>query len=230
MRTWDNRKGIDAERLGQHVVQSLAIRRDCHAIGSLLGGKLPHTVGIVPGGATGHVTQELKTQLATIASRIRAFVDGIYRSDVEAVALAFPECLDIGASRCNFLSLGGSPPLSGALLLSPGVVREPLGESSPVVADASRITESVASSRLGDHPRVCGGHLCPWPPPRPGARPWKAACRRTPSPGPGSSACASRRRPGRSLGCPARSGWRPRAPASAGAAVARRVRSRGSPA
>lgn len=142
-RIWGGRAGLDPSALSDHVKTCLQIRRDCHAMGALLGGKMPHPVGIVPGGATASITAEAKLSLAQLASGVRTFVTEVYRADVEALVLAFPEYLDIGASGAGFLSFGGYPEADGSLLLASGVVNAAAARER---LDPAAITESVAHS------------------------------------------------------------------------------------
>src|SRR5512142_221865 len=79
---WEGRTGLDAARLAKNQVQCLAVRRECAQICTLLGGKMPHPVGIVAGGATAMLTAEGKSQLTTWVSNIAAFVKGTYKQDV----------------------------------------------------------------------------------------------------------------------------------------------------
>ena len=144
-KVWENRKGVDVAALVQHLVGALAIRRDCNSIGALLGGKSPHQVGIVTGGATSSVTADVKSTLASLVTKIAAFVNDTYRGDVETIVYAFPEYLDIGASGGNFLSFGGYPEQNGSLLFARGLVRA--GNTKVEAFDPSEITESVAHSK-----------------------------------------------------------------------------------
>jgi hydrogenase large subunit len=145
-KVWDDRGGIDVSVLVEHFLAQLQVRRDCVGIASLLGGKLPHVVGIVPGGATASITPEKKLALSTLASNVRGFVETSYASDAEWLIATFPEYQAIGASNCGFLCYGGYPELSGAKLFPAGVANAS-GEVSSS-CDPERITESVARSRL----------------------------------------------------------------------------------
>ena len=142
---WDGRQGVDVAALVTHFVSALAVRRDCNSIGSLLGGKFPHPVGIVTGGVTTSVTSEMKATLETLVSNVVAFVGNVYRPDVESIVYAFPEYLDIGASGAGFLSYGGYPEADGSLVLARGLVR--VGSVDAVPFDPGQITESVACSK-----------------------------------------------------------------------------------
>ena len=144
-KVWENRKGIDAAGFVQRQVSALAIRRECNGVGALLGGKIPHQVGIVTGGATSSVTADVKSTLAGLVAKIADFVKNTYPGDVESIVYAFPEYLDIGASGADFLSFGGYPEQDGSLLFARGLVRA--GKTKLEAFDPSQITESVAHSK-----------------------------------------------------------------------------------
>ena len=144
-RIWENRSGIDIAALVQHFVGALAIRCDCNSVGALLGGKFPHQVGIVTGGATSSVTADMKSTLGNLVAKITDFIKNTYRGDVESIVYAFPEYLDIGASGANFLSCGGYPEQDGSLLFARGLVRA--GNTKSEGFDPAQITESVAHSK-----------------------------------------------------------------------------------
>jgi hydrogenase large subunit len=142
---WEGRNGLDAARLAANQVKCLAVRRDCQQICTLLGGKMPHPVGIIVGGATTLLTADGKSKLSTWVSDIANFVNSTYKQDVEALALAFPEYLSMGASGATFLSFGGYPEADGTLLFRQGVFRAGANKAEPL--DPAQVTESVAHSK-----------------------------------------------------------------------------------
>jgi hydrogenase large subunit len=145
-KVWDGRGGVDITALVGHYVGHLQARRDCLGIAALLGGKLPHVVGIVAGGATASVTAEVKATLTTLVANVRAFVESSYRADVDWLTQTFSEYQDIGSSKCGFLCYGGYPEADGRLLFPSGVV--PASSSAAQSLEPALITESVARSRL----------------------------------------------------------------------------------
>jgi hydrogenase large subunit len=144
-RIWEDRGGIDVNALISHFLGHLDARRSCVGIAALLGGKLPHGVGIVPGGATAYVTAETKATLRTLVARIRTFVTSSYGPDARWLTDTFVEYQTIGASNCDFLSYGGYAEPSGERLFPAGVAS---GSASSGESDVGQITESVARSRL----------------------------------------------------------------------------------
>jgi hydrogenase large subunit len=143
---WDDRGGVEISTLKAHFVGHLQARRDCLGIASLLGGKLPHVVGIVPGGATATITGEQKLALTNLAKAIQTFVEQAYQSDVSWLVSAFPEYENLGASQCGFLCYGGYPDATNQKLFPAGIVTP--GRSTIETFDSQKITESVARSRL----------------------------------------------------------------------------------
>jgi hydrogenase large subunit len=147
--------GLNAKQLAAHVATSLAIRRACHELIVALAGKMPHAAGIVPGGATVVPNDTLLGELAALAAEVRAFVDGAYASDVQALAAAFPAYLDVGGAGASFLAFGAFPGDDGQLLLPAGLASA--AGTVPTV-DAAAIAESTASSRYAPaapvHPAV----------------------------------------------------------------------------
>jgi hydrogenase large subunit len=151
-KVWEGRGGLDVAALVNHLVLSMQVRRDCNSIGALLGGKIPHQVGIVTGGATASITGDVKSTLMTLVTNIVEFLTNTYRSDVESLVYAFPEYLDIGASGAGFLSFGGYPEADGSLLFAQGLVRTGTTKAEPL--EPAQITESVAYARYeADSPR-----------------------------------------------------------------------------
>jgi len=135
-----------AQRLASHYVQAFDIRRKAHELLAVFGGKMPHNVGIVPGG----VTQV--PQIDTIAgflwrlNEIRRFIDHVYVPDVLDVARAYGDYAEIGAGCGRFISYGAFPQRGGRFL-GAGTVSMDL---APRELDPAMITESVRHSWLAD--------------------------------------------------------------------------------
>lgn len=136
---------LNATRLAENAAASLEARRHCHALAALFGGKMPHTAGIVPGGATGNVTDVLLQDARDLATKIRDFTRDRYRADADRLCAAFSHLSGHGVGNGDFLSFGAFPDNDGELMLPRGLVTRD-GEQREV--DATAITESVASSRF----------------------------------------------------------------------------------
>ncbi len=88
---------IDAVHMYQRLGEAL----------SLLGGKFPHVVSIVPGGITVKATPTLVTELIGYAKEVKDFIDTKYVPDVLAVAPYYQDYGSIGVGPGNFLAYGG---------------------------------------------------------------------------------------------------------------------------
>ncbi len=145
-----------------HYVQALDIRRKAQEMLALFGGKMPHSVGIVPGGATEVPTVDKITSFLWRLNEIRDFIDTIYLPDVLAVAGSYGDHFGIGRGCGDYLSYGVFD-LDGReadltkrdRLLSSGTVSA--ADLRPNALDAAKIREEVrhswyADSSAGRHP------------------------------------------------------------------------------
>ena len=137
---------LDPKAMAQHASTSLRIRRACHALIVALAGKMPHAAGIVPGGTTVVPSAPLLAELSALATEVRAFVDGAYAADVQALASAFPAYADLGTSGAAFLSFGAFPADDGRLLLPSGTCGATGAAAQTQNIDSAAITESTACS------------------------------------------------------------------------------------
>ena len=138
----------------QHYLQALEIRRMGHEIVSIFGGKIPHGVGIIPGGVTETPTVDKITSFLWKLRKLQQFINDVYIPDVLAVAGAYRDYFEIGAGCKNLLSYGAYDQAAYAsnlknrkALFAPGTT------SSDLVAgevDVSRIGEGVAHSWYED--------------------------------------------------------------------------------
>jgi len=93
--------------LVNHYLMALDIRRKCQEMLSIFGGKMPHNVGIVPGGVTEKPTEDKITNFLWRLNEIRDFVDNSYIPDVIAVAKAYSDYFEIGKGCKRLLTYGG---------------------------------------------------------------------------------------------------------------------------
>ena len=129
-----------------HYITALDIRRKCQEMLSIFGGKMPHNVGIVPGGVTEHPTEDKIINFLWRLNEIRNFIDNYYIPDVIAVAKTYEDYFGIGQGCKNFLSYGGFE-LADGLLLDSGIISENL-ELNTFSAD--KIKEDVKHSWYDD--------------------------------------------------------------------------------
>ena len=132
--------------LVNHYLRALDIRRKCQEMLSIFGGKMPHNVGIVPGGVTEKPTEDKITNFLWRLNEIRDFVDNAYIPDVIAVAKAYSDYFEIGKGCKRLLTYGGFDLPTGKLFKA-GVISPDL--QSEVFAKEN-ITEEVKHSWYAD--------------------------------------------------------------------------------
>ena len=90
-----------------HYLQALEMRRLGHEAVAIFSGKIPHSVGIVPGGVTDTPTVDKITAMLWKVKKLQDFVTNVYLPDVMAIAGVYSDYLEIGAGCMNLLSYGG---------------------------------------------------------------------------------------------------------------------------
>jgi hydrogenase large subunit len=142
------------QQLVKHYLAALEMRRLCHEMLTLFGGKMPHNASVVPGGVTEHPTIDKITGFLWRLNRIRDFIDGVYIPDVIKVAQTYSDYYGIGDGLGNFLSYGafdmdGKNPdyAKRDRLFNQGAVK---GLSSIAELKPDLITESVKHSWYED--------------------------------------------------------------------------------
>ncbi|MGA1979935.1 MAG: nickel-dependent hydrogenase large subunit [Sedimentisphaerales bacterium] len=132
--------------LVNHYLKALDIRRKCHEMLSIFGGKMPHNVGIVPGGVTEKPTEDKITNFLWRLNEIRDFVDNTYIPDVIAVAKAYSDYFEVGKGCKRLLTYGGFDLPTGRLfkagVISPDLQHKPFAKEN--------ITEDVKHSWYAD--------------------------------------------------------------------------------
>jgi hydrogenase large subunit len=92
-----------------HYLQALEMRKKCHEMLAVFGGKMPPQITMVVGGVT------VKPSVDKIASflwrlrEIRDFVENVYIPDVLGVAEVYADYAKIGVGHGNLLAYGGFP-------------------------------------------------------------------------------------------------------------------------
>ncbi|MHC4085979.1 MAG: nickel-dependent hydrogenase large subunit [Planctomycetota bacterium] len=136
---------VSAE-LVNHYVQALDIRRKCQEMLAIFGGKMPHNVGIVPGGVTEQLTEDKITNFLWRLNEARDFIENTYIPDVLAVAKIYDDYFGVGPGCKRLLSYGGFDLPAGRLFKS-GVVSPDL-QLEPFTRE--NITEDVKHSWYAD--------------------------------------------------------------------------------
>jgi hydrogenase large subunit len=133
-------------QLVNHYLRALDIRRKCQEMLSIFGGKMPHNVGIVPGGVTEKPTEDKIANFLWRLNEIRDFVDNVYIPDVVAVAKAYEDYFAIGKGCQRLVAYGGFHLPDGKLFKS-GVVSANL-KAEPFAKE--NITEDLKHSWYAD--------------------------------------------------------------------------------
>lgn len=89
-----------------HYVKALEMRRKGQEMLVLFGGKMPHNMGVVPGGVTTTLTVDKIANFLWRLQELRDFVDNVYIPDVLAVAEIYSDYFEIGKGCGNLLSYG----------------------------------------------------------------------------------------------------------------------------
>ena len=149
------------EQAVAHYVKALDIRRLGHEMVSTFSGKIPHSVGVIPGGVTTPPTVDKILSLLWKLRQLQDFINNAYIPDVLAVASAYPDYFEIGVGCKNLLSYGAYdledkiPDLTQRKrLFRQGVTSADL---KPGKLDITKITEGVKhswyqNSSSGRHP------------------------------------------------------------------------------
>lgn len=143
------------QEAASHYLQAFDVRRRAHEMLAVFGGKMPHDVGIVPGGVTQIPTVDTMTSFLWRLNGVRRFIDNVYLPDVLKVAQGYPDYLETGAGCGRLLAYGGFPTETGKLLVGGTITTDLV----PKGLDPAQITESVRYSwyvSSGDplHPTV----------------------------------------------------------------------------
>ena len=128
--------------LVNHYVLALDMRRKCQEVLSIFGGKMPHNVGVVPGGVTERPTEDKITAFLWRLNEIRNFVDNVYIPDVIAVAQTYGDYFEIGKGCGKLVTYGGFDLPTGRLF-KPGVISSDL-QLEPFAGE--NITEDLKHS------------------------------------------------------------------------------------
>jgi len=150
-------------------LQALGIRRLTHEMLAIFGGKMPHNVGIVPGGVTEQVTADRIAMLSGKLAEVAAFVEDVYLPAVMLVAGRYEDHLGVGVGCGRFLSYGvfnedgaSTDPLRRRRAFPSGLLQ---ADGTLEDVDGGKIAEDVARSRYADEcsARPAKGQTIPEP-------------------------------------------------------------------
>jgi hydrogenase large subunit len=138
---------INAAAVGQYV-EALEVRRVCHEMVAMFGGKMPHVQGQVMGGTTEIPTKERLAEYAARFKKVRKFVEETYVPTVYLVGSVYSDLLAVGGGHKNCIAYGVFPmnDQQTEFLLEPGVYID--GKDYPF--DANQIREYVKYSWYED--------------------------------------------------------------------------------
>jgi len=127
--TADMVTGTLATALVLQYVTALDIRREAHRMAAYASGKQPCTPSLIPGGVTKVVDANLVTNMSSLLTGIRSFIDNTYIPTVVTVAQAFSGTLLVGSDAdgvgrgCKkYLAYGTFPQADGSQALTGGFV------------------------------------------------------------------------------------------------------------
>lgn len=89
----------------RHYLEAFDIRMKTHKMVALFGGRVPHLIGLVPGGVTQVPTLGLIREFKKNLREVEKFVNEVYIKDVLAVAQAYSAYFNLG-KYTNMLSYG----------------------------------------------------------------------------------------------------------------------------
>jgi len=150
-----------SQKLAGHYVEAFDIRRKAHELLAVFGGKMPHNVGLVPGGVTQQVSVDIIAAFLWRLNELRHFIDHVYVPDILEVARHYGDYAEIGAGCGQFISYGGFPQEEGRFFEA-GTIGADL---APKPFDPGHITESVTHSWYegGDSLHPSQGKTAPLP-------------------------------------------------------------------
>ncbi|HEX68504.1 MAG TPA: nickel-dependent hydrogenase large subunit [bacterium] len=95
------------DELASHYLRALEIRKLCHEMLAIWGGKMPHSMGIIPGGVTALPTPDRIHAFRARLKEVEHFVKETYLADVILIAKSYEDYFEIGKGVERFLCYGG---------------------------------------------------------------------------------------------------------------------------
>jgi len=89
-----------------HYIKALEIRRKCHEMLAVFGGKMPHNIATVAGGVTEKPNPDKIVSFLWRLNEIRDFINNFYLPDTLSLIKSYEDHLYTGASYNNFLCYG----------------------------------------------------------------------------------------------------------------------------
>ncbi|MFP4316391.1 MAG: NiFeSe hydrogenase large subunit HysA [Desulfovibrionales bacterium] len=137
---------INAVGVDQYI-KALEVRRVCHEMVALFGGKMPHVQGLVVGGTTEIPTADKVVGYAWRFKNVKQFIEEEYLPTVYLVGSAYKDLLGQGIGWKNVISFGVFPMTDdGDMLLKRGAYIDGKDEA----IDPAKIKEFVKYSWFDD--------------------------------------------------------------------------------
>jgi hydrogenase large subunit len=132
--------------------EALSVRRICHEMLAVFGGKMPHEVAIVPGGVCERPTVDKILAFRSRLGEISNFIDDHYLPDLLTIAGAYEDHFGFGKGVGRYLSYGvfDQDVSEADLLKRPRLLPGGIWDGKVKAVDASQITESVRHSHFDD--------------------------------------------------------------------------------
>ena len=147
---WDVGRRFDKDTLNRftgHFLEAITQRRNCHEMGAIYGGKLPHTPAFIMGGFTAVSSADDKALFSQYLEALITWVQSTYIPDSELLASLWSEYQQLGKGHGNLLAFGvfeQDNAANPALLLTRG--RTVNGIPGVQTVDPSHIMEQVRYS------------------------------------------------------------------------------------
>lgn len=94
------------EQAVAHYVSAFDMRRKAQEMLALFGGKMPHNMGVMPGGVASVPTVDNMTSFLWKLKELQEFIDNVYLPDVVAIAKVYSDHFEIGRGCENLLAYG----------------------------------------------------------------------------------------------------------------------------
>jgi hydrogenase large subunit len=133
----------DNDRLMQHYLQALTIRRKADQMTAVFGGKIPHPPTFVPGGFTANPRPERINEFKALLGEVTDFIRTSYLPDVQLLAETYSEYATLGQGLGHLMAFGAFDldGEGGSRLFDSGVSWHLSTEPEALTSDA--ITEHV---------------------------------------------------------------------------------------
>ena len=93
----------------EHYLQALEMRKKCHEMLAVFGGKMPPQIAMLPGGTTSTPSVDKIASFLWRLREIKAFINDVYLPVVLGVAEFYADYKTIGKGHGNLLAYGGFP-------------------------------------------------------------------------------------------------------------------------